>query len=327
MPLFQILADVLAYSAGLALSLACGIIARRHGHERLRAYTRVMGGAFAIILVFFVQQIVDLVGMPSLPDYAYSHILKLNEFAYGISFSYLVYALGGYFAVSAELTPSKLRVIALKAFPALFAAAAATIYACGLFGALDVDVLGFAAALVTLLVFVYCLALPTSMLSRVRAKPARRLAWRLVAISAIGVSLEIITSFEPDFLWLGGGSSRYFVESIGLYLIFVAASAAYLWGELADSRTEAESSDGGAGSGQEANPLSDPLDALALSPRERDVIGCLLEGMTNQEIADALCVSLSTVKTHIHRILEKTGQTSRTALVARLAGEIQSKDR
>ncbi|MBQ9538030.1 MAG: helix-turn-helix transcriptional regulator [Treponema sp.] len=51
-----------------------------------------------------------------------------------------------------------------------------------------------------------------------------------------------------------------------------------------------------------------------LSKREQEVAVLLLQGKTTQETADALFVSLSTVKTHIQHIYEKTGVRNRAEL-------------
>jgi DNA-binding CsgD family transcriptional regulator len=51
-----------------------------------------------------------------------------------------------------------------------------------------------------------------------------------------------------------------------------------------------------------------------ISPRERDIIPLLNQGLSNREIAEKLFVSLATVKTHIHNIYEKTGTKSRYEL-------------
>jgi DNA-binding NarL/FixJ family response regulator len=53
----------------------------------------------------------------------------------------------------------------------------------------------------------------------------------------------------------------------------------------------------------------------ALSPREREVAGLVAAGRTNQEIADALYISLATVKDHVHAVLVKTGLRNRTSVV------------
>jgi non-specific serine/threonine protein kinase len=44
-----------------------------------------------------------------------------------------------------------------------------------------------------------------------------------------------------------------------------------------------------------------------LTPREWQVAGLLREGLTNQQIADLLGVSLNTVKFHISEVLSKLG--------------------
>lgn len=48
-----------------------------------------------------------------------------------------------------------------------------------------------------------------------------------------------------------------------------------------------------------------------MTSRERQALACLAEGLTNQEIADRLCVSLHTVKTHLYRIYRKAGVKNR----------------
>ncbi|MFY7910528.1 MAG: response regulator transcription factor [Emticicia sp.] len=57
------------------------------------------------------------------------------------------------------------------------------------------------------------------------------------------------------------------------------------------------------------NPLSD---------REFEVLQEIFEGKTNQQMADALFVSVSTIKTHISNIFFKFEVNSRTALMAKL---------
>jgi DNA-binding NarL/FixJ family response regulator len=53
-----------------------------------------------------------------------------------------------------------------------------------------------------------------------------------------------------------------------------------------------------------------------LSQREVEVLRLLAAGKSNREIADALCISLNTVATHVRSILTKTSTTNRTEATA-----------
>ena len=57
--------------------------------------------------------------------------------------------------------------------------------------------------------------------------------------------------------------------------------------------------------------------ALALTPREADVLRLLMESYTDREIADALFLSPRTVSWHVRHILDKLGANSRRDAVAR----------
>jgi two-component system, NarL family, response regulator LiaR len=53
-----------------------------------------------------------------------------------------------------------------------------------------------------------------------------------------------------------------------------------------------------------------------LTDREHELLGLLVKGLSNPEIANRLTISLSTVKFHISSILTKLGVSSRTEAVA-----------
>jgi len=54
---------------------------------------------------------------------------------------------------------------------------------------------------------------------------------------------------------------------------------------------------------------------LDLTEREREVLGLMIEGLNNTQIAGRLTVSPSTIKSHVSNILSKLGVASRTEAV------------
>ena len=54
-------------------------------------------------------------------------------------------------------------------------------------------------------------------------------------------------------------------------------------------------------------PTSEPLDAAALTAREREVLQLLAEGKTTHDVASCLCVSPKTARTHRQHIMDKLG--------------------
>ncbi len=66
-------------------------------------------------------------------------------------------------------------------------------------------------------------------------------------------------------------------------------------------------------------PALEPPGVAELTDRERDVLACLGEGLSNAQIARRLYIGETTVKTHVSRVLTKLGVRSRVqaAIVAR----------
>jgi NarL family two-component system response regulator LiaR len=62
--------------------------------------------------------------------------------------------------------------------------------------------------------------------------------------------------------------------------------------------------------------LKEPETTFTLTEREHEILSLMVSGLGNNEIAERLIVSRSTVKFHVSNILSKLGVTSRTEAVA-----------
>lgn len=90
---------------------------------------------------------------------------------------------------------------------------------------------------------------------------------------------------------------------------------------------------------EDASPLSAELseellaevqDMIAgpqvLTSRESEVLTLVRRGLSNREVAEALAISVSTVKTHVHALLRKLGSTRRVQLVMLSEFEAEAAD-
>jgi DNA-binding CsgD family transcriptional regulator len=71
--------------------------------------------------------------------------------------------------------------------------------------------------------------------------------------------------------------------------------------------------------GTDARPLPEDPRLSALTPRERELLGYLVRGLTYAEIAETLVISEKTVSSHVSNLLRKTGTASRVELTRMVA--------
>jgi len=65
-----------------------------------------------------------------------------------------------------------------------------------------------------------------------------------------------------------------------------------------------------------SNIKKPPVADYQLTSQEKNILACLVEGLSNKKIAQKLVLSLSTVKFHVSNILNKLGVSSRTEAVS-----------
>ena len=58
------------------------------------------------------------------------------------------------------------------------------------------------------------------------------------------------------------------------------------------------------------------LDAVRMTPREREVIALIAEGMSNKEIAQRMGIATDTVKSHVRNVMDKLALRSRLQIAA-----------
>jgi DNA-binding NarL/FixJ family response regulator len=130
-----------------------------------------------------------------------------------------------------------------------------------------------------------------------------------------GVRVVILTTFDLDeyvFEALRVGASGFLVKSTEpaelVHAVRVVTAGDALLSPGVTKRLVAEFAE----RAKEPGPAP-ALDAL--TDREREVMGLVAEGLSNEEIAERLVVSPATAKTHVSRAMVKLGARDRAQLV------------
>lgn len=143
--------------------------------------------------------------------------------------------------------------------------------------------------------------------------------------NAIGIIMLTSHDNERDiFASLAAGASGYCLKDVEPERLYTAIRSVHKGDSWLDSTIAAkvlrQQSVQPAAASQPAASSSEP-ERLAkaqhelcepLSPRELEVLNLLVDGLSNQEIADKLIISLATAKTHVRNILNKLAVDDRT---------------
>ena len=135
-------------------------------------------------------------------------------------------------------------------------------------------------------------------------------ATRLILQECPGMKIVAMTSFEEEELVQGvlaAGAISYLLKNVTSEELVNAIRAAAsgkstLSPEAAQALIHA------------TRPASQPWSDL--TEREKEVMSLVVQGHSNQQIADALVISLATVKSHISSILSKLQVSSRSEAIA-----------
>jgi DNA-binding NarL/FixJ family response regulator len=141
-------------------------------------------------------------------------------------------------------------------------------------------------------------------------------ATRQLSQSAPAVKILILTTFEQDdyiFGALRAGASGFLLKRARPEELIAAVHAVAAGDSLLSPSVTRRVIDRLA---QQPTPdLTGQIRLDALTPRERETLGLVAAGMSNREIAAALVVEESTIRTHVKRILMKLGLRDRVQAV------------
>lgn len=159
-------------------------------------------------------------------------------------------------------------------------------------------------------------------------------AARLVKESLPETKVIMFTSHDTDdsvFAALSAGADGYCLKTLTAEQLLKAVSsvldgAAWLDPGIARKVLKAASHSAGPREGEAEADKADTKNStakeggkdapgpnpFALSQREMEVLQLLVEGLSNQEIADKLCLGTETIKTHMRHIMRKLSVSDRT---------------
>ncbi len=139
---------------------------------------------------------------------------------------------------------------------------------------------------------------------------------------AVGIPLLLLAVYEGLRLFGVLGSSWPFLGPLAVVAFFILVTIELFRplareGEsvgAADPQSHANGFVGSAEAEERARRIAARCAADPLTKRELEVLGLLLEGWRNQDIAERLGLSQSTVKNHVYNLYQKTGVANRIEL-------------
>ena len=140
-------------------------------------------------------------------------------------------------------------------------------------------------------------------------------ATREISRTQPGTKILILTTFEEDDYIFGGlraGASGFLLKRTRPEDLIAAVHTIAAGESLLSPSVTRRVIDRMAA---QPAPEARPIEADQLPPREREVLELIARGLSNAEIAEALVIEASTVKTHVKRILMKLDLRDRVQAV------------
>ena len=127
---------------------------------------------------------------------------------------------------------------------------------------------------------------------------------------ALGLLLAALQFFEYRWM-LMRHAEEWYVGLVALLFAAVGIWAGTVWNRKKPSPAPAAVATAAAPERSKAAVL----EQLGITPRELEVLEWMARGLSNQEIADRMFVSLNTVKTHASNVFAKLGAQRRTQAI------------
>ncbi|MGI6878618.1 response regulator transcription factor [Microbacterium sp. gxy059] len=142
-------------------------------------------------------------------------------------------------------------------------------------------------------------------------------ATELITSAENGPRVLVLTTFDLDehaFAALRAGASGFLLKDARPAELLTAIRAVHRGDAALSPRVAARMIEAFVETPARGEATEDPR-LGSLTPREREILVAVGEGLTNDELAARLVVSVSTVKTHIGRLLQKLEARDRVQLV------------
>jgi DNA-binding CsgD family transcriptional regulator len=312
MRIIEIILDSIVYGLGFSMTAVSVVLALHFRRRHLAAFARVLAVLLFVNLDYLTQRLLEILNQ-STPIPHLDITVAFLVWLFTVLMLLLAYAVAGFFKTLRPTFPPPVFFRVLLAVCAVYTAATVAVQA-GLQAPVWTAGLEFVRKCLVIGVGIAVLTLSLLVRPRLPHGTHRTFTLWFIPLAILNIVFYLPLLFIDTSGLPAVNLSPYFPNSTIGYLLFLIIAARFLAQSYTEQKREARSGPAAAPVGLDA-----ALAGCDLSKRELEVADLLVRGYTNQMIGDALFISLATVKTHVHRIFDKTDVTNRTALAALVA--------